>query len=210
MSQNHSERYGFANADNFVVYVDHLEAFRDFLDLAIDTILGIAPVKGMRVFGMEIERQLKRKGKIDDGITKGDDGRYYDKGRPAHYWFDTLGGPLEIGRAGSGYEPNIERVRGGRLTFSTQKDLSDHIVAVASDKDFEKDVLPHIPHRFFRGNDISEANLRSLLALGEETGHDFEGYEGIGYTIEQQINKQELGVQHHTLKIGLCKAYYPK
>jgi len=211
MTQHHSEQFGFTCVENLRVAVDNLKAYRAYLDLAIDTILGIKPVPGERVSDSQIKRELERKGHIHPSIEQKEDGRYYLKDRPVHYWFDESDEPLLVGIAGSGYEVKEEEVEKGRSVFQDRYGLSRYIMALLSRKKYKEDVLAHVNPNQFRGMDINEADFKSVVGVGEVTGHDFKGGEDIGYTIEEEYhNPKGWGCGHNVLKIGLCRAYYSR
>jgi len=215
-----SERFDFVNTSNFRVSIDKLPAFQTYLELAVDTILGIKPQRE-HVSQFSIDNSYKKP--LPPNFSPDEEGEGYWKNEAIHYWLETSETPLVICTLGSGQgliDP--QKIDKGRQTFANQKDLVKRVMELTSTKDFIKDVLPHIPYDHLRGNDINEELLRKVIddpttydfetdpktESLQKTGKDLRGVEEIGYIIIQKFDPNE--IPENTLEIGLCKAYYPR
>jgi hypothetical protein len=218
-----SKKFGFVNVANFQVYVDSLAAFRRYLELGVDTVLGVKPqVTHISRFCVKTSyrgRPIPKNWQPDPEER----GAYLEK-TPAHYWLEASQEPLMVCTIGSGAEIDLDDVKRGRETFPEQRGLVKTVMDLVTAKDFNRDVLPHIPHDCFKGDGINEDLLQRVLqqrpvsfegagnAGGDfvVTGQDLRGCERIGYTIRQIFLRDAPLCHENALEIGLCKAYYPK
>ena len=217
-----STQFGFCNLANFQLFVDKLPVFEAYLKLAVDTALGVQPER-IHISGFCAEQSyLKKKRELPKNWQPDGEGGYWEV-KPAHYWLETSEQPLEICTLGSGSLVNTEKLAIGRQTFAEQSELVAKVIELAKTKTFEKDVLPYIPRNNFRDMDINESLLRGVMksaplhsfdlegsdeGIVNLTGEDLRGSEKIGYTITQNSDGDH--ALYPILKIGLCKAYYPK
>lgn len=218
-----SKKFGFVNVANFHVYIDSLVAFRKYLELAVDTALGVKPeVTHISRFCVENSykgRPIPKNWQPDPE----ENGAYLEK-TPAHYWLEVSHEPLAVCTIGSGAEIDLDDIKNGRESFPEQSGLVKRTMGLVGIKTFEKDVLPYLPYDCFRGKDINEELLQRVLqqspvsfegagnAGGDfvVTGQDLRGCERIGYTIKQIFLRDAPLCHENALEIGLCKAYYPK
>jgi hypothetical protein len=210
-----SDEFGYVLVENLSMWVDNLEVYRRYLDLAIDTVIRQEPVcnsfwhlgakEAIRNNGGVMPPNMKKEG---DDPNEG-----YFLVEPVVWWFQPDNRPLSIGYAGC-TRGQIPELSNERITLPNSTDLAGHIMDLLRAKDFETDVLPHIPAGELRGCDIQEAALQHVLSrpaanCGEVvvTGEDLRGLERIGYTLTQGRQQDSY---LPILKMGLCKAYYPK
>lgn len=218
-----SDKFGFVNVANFQVYADSLAAFRRYLELAVDSVLGVKPEK-THISRFCVENSYQGREIPKNWQPDSEEQGAYWECTPAHYWLEVSHEPLAVCTIGSGAEIDLNDVKRGRETFPEQSGLVERTMGLVNAKKFEKDVLPHIPYDCLRGNDINEELLQRVLqqpALSFEgagndggdfvvTGQDLRGCEKIGYAIRQIFLRDAPLTHENALEIGLCKAYYPK
>lgn len=216
-----SNEFEFVNAANFRVYVDNLKAFKRFLELGVDCVLGVKPER-VHISRFCVEHSYAGRPIPKNWVpdTEQEVGGYWEV-KPAHYWLEASNEPLAVCTIGSGGQIEIAP---GRETFAIQGGLIERVMKLVSEKDFRRDVLPHIPIGELRGGDINEDMLQRILSqspvsfsgAGNDggdfvvTGEDLRGTEKMGYTITQRFVRDEPLCYENVLDVGLCKAYYPK